>query len=150
MTDQASSNASAVEAGQPWYANGLPFACTGCGNCCTGAPGAVWVSEQEIAKIAAHTGLSMGEVRLGYTRRLGGRVSLNEFANGDCVFFEGETRRCKIYAARPEQCQTWPFWRSNLESPEAWRDMQQGCPGARQGPLVTLERIRTQSNRSPI
>ena len=26
----------------PWYADGLSFECTMCGNCCTGPPGAVW------------------------------------------------------------------------------------------------------------
>ena len=27
----------------PWYRDGLRFTCTRCGNCCTGAPGYVWV-----------------------------------------------------------------------------------------------------------
>ena len=37
---------------KPWYADGLRFACTQCGNCCTGEPGFVWVNDAEIAAIA--------------------------------------------------------------------------------------------------
>ena len=33
---------------QLWYADGLKFSCTGCGNCCTGSAGFTWVSEDEI------------------------------------------------------------------------------------------------------
>ena len=27
-----------------WYHLGLRFQCTGCGDCCTGAPGYVWIN----------------------------------------------------------------------------------------------------------
>lgn len=77
-----------------------------------------------------------------HTRLHTGRVSLTEYANGDCTFFDGETRRCTIYPVRPAQCRTWPFWRSNLESPQAWKDVQVECPGAGHGSLVPLEAIR--------
>ena len=30
----------------PWYADGLPFTCTQCGDCCTGDPGYVWVTDE--------------------------------------------------------------------------------------------------------
>ena len=29
----------------PWYAEGLKFTCSQCGNCCTGGPGYVWISK---------------------------------------------------------------------------------------------------------
>ena len=32
----------------PWYKDGLRFQCTGCGDCCTGGPGYVWVNQAEI------------------------------------------------------------------------------------------------------
>ena len=31
---------------EPWYRDGLRFACTRCGACCTGAPGYVWVDRR--------------------------------------------------------------------------------------------------------
>lgn len=125
----------------PWYADGLRFACTGCGNCCTGSPGAVWVDEEEIAAIAAELGESPGAVRLLHTRPLRGRVSLREHANGDCVFFDPWTRRCRVYAARPRQCRTWPFWPRHLASEADWAAVGRACPGVGSGPLVPVEVI---------
>src|SRR4051794_15663334 len=101
-----------------WYQDGLRFECTQCGACCTGAPGVVWVRADDIARIAATLGTSPEEVRRLHTRSVGRRTTLTERENGDCTFFDSKTRRCTIYAARPPQCRTWPFWNSNLESPE--------------------------------
>ena len=42
---------------EPWYRDGLKFACTGCGDCCTGEPGYVWVNKAEIETLAAAVGL---------------------------------------------------------------------------------------------
>lgn len=131
---------------EPWYKDGLKFTCTQCGNCCTGAPGVVWVDDGEIEKIADYLGKSTGEVRLFHTRPVRGRISLTEFANGDCTFFDGATRRCKIYPVRPRQCQTWPFWNSNLATPESWASLKPGCPGAGCGELVPLQEIRRRAD----
>ena len=124
-----------------WFQDGLCFECTQCGNCCSGTPGVVWIDDSDIGRIAEYTGKGEGEIRVMHTRPYAGRTSLTEFANGDCTFFDAVTRRCRIYPVRPTQCRTWPFWRSNLESPEAWKVTQKGCPGAGQGPLVPLEEI---------
>lgn len=134
----------------PWYASGLRFQCTQCGNCCTGPPGFVWVTDEEIAAIAQYLRVSVGEVRLMHTRLVGNRVSLREHANGDCVFFDPRSRQCTIYAARPVQCRTWPFWRSNLASPEAWEHVKATCPGIGQGPLYSLEDIREQMQQRDV
>lgn len=125
----------------PWYADGLRFQCTQCGNCCTGAPGVVWVNEEEIQKIAEYLDKPVGEIRLMHTKPYPGGVSLTEYANGDCTFFDGRTRRCTIYPVRPRQCRTWPFWNSNLESQAAWQDAGRGCPGMGEGDFFPLEEI---------
>ena len=129
---------------EPWYNDGLKFRCTGCGTCCTGAPGAVWVTDDEIRRIAEHTGKTVGEVRLFHTRLVVGRTSLTEYANGDCTFFDGATRRCTIYEARPTQCRTWPFWPGYVETPEAWDSVRKDCPGAGRGDFVPLDEITRQ------
>lgn len=131
---------------EPWYKDGLQFTCTQCGNCCTGAPGVVWVNDEEIEAIASVIGKTPEEVRLFHTRLVGKRVTLTEHANGDCTFFDGRTRKCTVYDARPRQCRTWPFWRSNLEAPEDWAEVRAGgCPGAGQGAFVSLEEIERQA-----
>jgi Fe-S-cluster containining protein len=125
----------------PWYKDGLSFTCTQCGNCCTGAPGVVWVTDEELAEMAAVRGEPIEKLRREHTRVIDGRVSLTERANGDCTFFEAQTRHCTVYNARPAQCRTWPFWNSNLESRETWKETQEGCPGAGHGTFFPLEEI---------
>jgi Fe-S-cluster containining protein len=133
---------------ESWYRDGLRFACTQCGNCCTGAPGYVFVTAEEVAKIAAFLDRPDDTLPSGELRRVGRRLSLTERANGDCVFLnlvDGK-RICGIYPVRPLQCRTWPFWDSNLESRGAWRMASLNCPGMDRGPqrtYVQIERLRT-------
>ena len=130
---------------EPWYVDGLRFACTQCGNCCTGAPGYVWVSEDEIAALARLRGMEAEAFRERHTRRVGRRRSLLEHANGDCEFLattpDGR-RVCSVYQARPLQCRTWPFWQSNVSSRRAWAGAALGCPGMNKGALHELPVIR--------
>src|SRR5882672_4752809 len=128
-----------------WYENGLRFRCTRCGNCCTGPPGYVWVNDAEIASIAEFRGETVEEVVGLYTRKVGrGEPSLREKPNGDCIFYE-HGQGCTIYPVRPRQCRTWPFWDSNLESPETWQEVQEVCPGAGKGNFFSLEEIEAQA-----
>ena len=132
-------------ADEPWYKDGLRFKCTQCGNCCTGAPGYVWVNQAEIEGIAAEVGETDVEAFEDmYVRKIGIRRSLREFPNGDCVFFDNEKRTCTVYNARPRQCRTWPFWDSNVKSPEAWAETCEVCPGSGKGKLYQIEQIESQ------
>ncbi len=134
----------------PWYESGLAFECTQCGDCCTGAPGAVWVNDEELTAIAAELGKPLGEVRLLHTKLMGGRWSLRDYPNGDCVFLDPQTRRCQVYSARPMQCRTWPFWPSNIETKDSWKMTCDRCPGSGVGALHTLEVIQSQANACDI
>jgi uncharacterized protein len=130
---------------EPWYKDGLKFTCTGCGDCCTGGAGYVWVNGEDIAKMAAVVEMSVADFEAEYVRRVGVRKSLIEYDNGDCVFFDNKSRKCTVYDARPRQCRTWPFWDSNIRTPEAWADTCQACPGSGKGRLYQLEAIREQA-----
>ena len=129
---------------KPWYRGGLKFACSGCGDCCTGAPGYVWVNTSEIETLAAAVALPVEEFQRRYVRTVGIRRSLVEYANGDCAFFDGASRRCGVYEARPRQCRTWPFWASNLVTPAAWQETADRCPGCNRGRRVPLGKIIAQ------
>jgi len=129
---------------KPWYHQGLRFQCTGCGNCCTGAAGYVWVNKAEIEAMAAAIHLGVAQFEKRYVRQVGIRKSLIELSNGDCVLFDKEPRACRVYEVRPRQCRTWPFWASNLRTPEAWRETCRDCPGSNHGPLVPLQGIQRQ------
>lgn len=129
---------------QPWYAEGLKFECTQCGRCCGGAPGFVWVNAAEIAAMAEEHGVTAADFEAKYVRKVGVRKSLREFENGDCVFLHPQKRTCTLYQSRPRQCRTWPFWDSNLKSPEDWEHTCEVCPGAGTGKLYSLETIELQ------
>ena len=125
----------------PWYHEGLRFRCTGCGQCCTGEPGYVWVNQAEIDALAQALGTTPEDVERTYVRDVGRRRSLREKANGDCVFYDRRTARCRVYAVRPRQCRTWPFWSSNLRTAETWQHTCEVCPGAGRGAIVPFEEI---------
>ncbi len=129
---------------EPWYKDGLSFTCTRCGNCCTGAPGYVWVNEEEVARISHYRGETVEQSNV-YTRQVGRRRSLREKANGDCIFYD-RAEGCTIYPVRPRQCRTWPFWESNVITPEAWRQTCKVCPGSGQGELIPAEEITRRVN----
>ena len=150
MSDNEPLSVERNENGEPWYRDGLCFSCTQCGNCCTGAPGVVWVSNEELETISKHLGISIGELRIHHTRLVGRRVSLTEHANGDCTFFDPQTRGCKIYPVRPTQCQTWPFWPSNMASPDDWDEVQAVCPGSGKGDFYPIEQIEAQARRMDV
>ena len=129
---------------QPWYKDGLRFKCTGCGDCCTGAPGFVWVNKEEIA---AGCRSRHGERRVrshNTSARLAFAKASIEHDNCDCVFLDGKTRKCTVYNARPRQCRTWPFWDSNVRTPEAWAETCEVCPGSGTGQLYQLGEIEAQ------
>ncbi len=130
---------------KPWYREGLRFKCTECGDCCTGAPGYVWVNKQEIADLAAAMGFDdVGEFERRFVRSVGIRRSLRELPNYDCVLLDPKTRKCRAYSARPRQCRTWPFWDSNLSTPESWQQTCEICPGSGRGKLYQLADIESQ------
>ena len=130
---------------EPWYHEGLRFTCTRCGHCCTGDPGFVWVNDDEITDLAELRGETVERFLALYTRQAGHERSLRERPNGDCVFFDRE-QGCTVYAARPRQCRTWPFWESNVRSPEAWERTCKVCPGSGHGKLIAAEEITRRLN----
>lgn len=126
-----------------WYKKGLKFGCTGCGKCCTGGPGYVWVTEEEITEMAAALKISVKEFEAKYTRLVDGNVSLKETVpNYDCIFLRD--KKCLIYEARPSQCRTFPYWPENLESKQAWKETAERCEGIDHpdAPLVPLSEIQ--------
>ena len=124
-----------------WHSKGLRFECTGCGACCTGSPGVVWVTEEEIASMAAAQGMPVPDFTSRYVRKVGGRLSLKERSRTyDCVFLSG--KRCEIYDVRPTQCRTYPFWPKILASPETWKAEAAYCEGIRpDAPWVAPDRV---------
>lgn len=146
-------------AGGEWYAEGLRFQCTQCGNCCTGPTGFVWFTEEEGQALARKLGVSEENFYRHYAHQVEGQWSLNEreTVHGmDCIFLDRESvpgkAICGVYDARPTQCRTWPFWPENLKSERNWKLVQRNtpCPGMGNGTLVPVEHIRIQRDATQL
>jgi uncharacterized protein len=145
---------------KPWFADGLQFTCSQCGNCCSGPPGYVWITEEEIAKLAQFLKISRKKLLEKYCRKIGSQFSLKESRHPqhggyDCVFVKEipaersdasqqvthARRICSIYSVRPLQCRTWPFWEGNLASPKAWALAAKKCHGMNRGKTFDRKKI---------
>ena len=146
--------------GKEWYAPGIRFTCTQCGNCCTGPPGYVLFEEDDAAAIARHLKISLAEFYEKYTHDLGPRRSLGEVRSQqgcDCVFLRRDEKGkalCSIYSVRPQQCRTWPFWSENLASRRAYERAGKNCPGMQkglqdEGRFIPVEKIRVLRDSTP-
>ena len=134
-----------------WYASGLHFECTQCGNCCSGVPGYVWVSQNEIKEIADFLKLSTEEFAKQFLRLLYSKISLIELPNYDCIFLQRikEGIKCKIYPVRPAQCRTWPFWKMNLKDSSAFLNNTKRCQGINRGKKFPQNQIDELKEKSP-
>jgi len=154
MPDQSGHRAPSARAGgAEWYADGLRFGCTQCGNCCTGPTGYVWFNAEEGRAIAGQLGLEESAFYDTHARREGDGWSLRERKTShgyDCTFLDRQSipgkAVCSIYHTRPAQCRTWPFWPENLRSRSTWDSVKRNtpCPGMDAGRLVPIESIRIQ------
>lgn len=144
MSEQPKKSLPMLNQKDSWYAEGLNFECTGCGQCCTGAPGYVWVTETEILLLAEHLNLSLEDFTKRYIRQIGERFSLTEnLKTYDCVFLKD--KKCQVYSLRPKQCRTFPWWPQNLKSRADWEEAAKHCEGIRMDkPLVSVDTIQQQ------
>jgi len=98
------------------------------------------VSRDEIRQIAEFRGEDVRAFSSSFVRRVHNGYSLIEKPGGDCIFWDKQAG-CTVYPARPVQCQTWPFWPENVESPEVWEQVCQVCPGSGKGRVFSAEEI---------
>jgi len=116
------------EDGYPYAFN--PSACAGCGGrCCTGESGNIFVSAEEIRALAETLAMDEAAFRTAYLEKRGYKFSLREKIVGlshDCIFYDRETNGCGVYAARPNQCRTFPFWEYYKHRVE---ELKRECPG---------------------
>jgi Fe-S-cluster containining protein len=134
-----------MEAGMstPFYAEGLRFGCTRCGACCTGEPGFVFLSVDDVRRLLELLKLDFRSFRKRYCRFVnlgtGHALSLVERPDHSCVFWG--PGGCSVYAARPVQCSSYPFWSSIMADRHSWEEEAASCPGIGQGELRSREAI---------
>lgn len=91
--------------------------------------------------IRRHLGLSEAWFRRRYLRTDPGGEPVLDNAQGHCVFLRSD-KGCRVYAARPLQCRTYPYWPETLRSRAAWRREGLRCEGIGQGEVIPVGRIR--------
>lgn len=140
-----------MSAAEPvWYAQGLRFACTRCGNCCRnhGDYAFVNLSPRDLAEIPRFLGISAQEFLALYCTKEPGHHPTLRMDAPQCPFLD-EHSSCRIYPVRPMQCRTWPFWSSNLADAATWNGpVRARCPGIGQGEHFTRERIDAEASRT--
>lgn len=99
------------------------------GNCCIGESGYIWITKQEIEKLAKHLNISIEKLSQDYIFKVGYKYSIREKLiskdNYACIFFDLSKKQCSIYDVRPTQCRTFPFWeyfKNNIE------EVKEECP----------------------
>ena len=121
-----------------FFDDGIFFQCRRCGRCCTGDPGAVYVGQDEIRKIAQFLLIPVPRFIRKSLYRYKDSYSISEDNQGRCLFYENG---CAIYPVRPIQCRTFPFWFNNLRSEQKWRQIEKECPGIGKGEFFSKEKI---------
>jgi uncharacterized protein len=115
--------------------NGLRFECTQCGQCCTarGEYAHVYLNPEEARELADELGLPLREFRRRYTFKDEYGYTQLRFDDSTCVFLERGTNRCTVYASRPTQCRTFPFWRDLVADGRWTEDARSLCEGVGRG-----------------
>ncbi len=118
---------------------GLRFECTQCGECCTnrGEYAHVYVSADEVRGLARLLGMSLSDFRREHTFVDEYGWTQLAFTGDGCCFLEGV--RCGVYAARPTQCRTFPFWRDLVKDGEWTQQARELCEGVGRGRLYRLD-----------
>jgi hypothetical protein len=122
----------------------LRFSCTQCGKCClTGGDYYVFLTAAEAEAIRHQLRLSRSWFRRRYLARLEeGELVLACGEDDRCVFLDDDGQ-CQVYAARPLQCRTYPFWPELVGTARAWNSEARRCEGINRGraiPVVTIRR----------
>jgi Fe-S-cluster containining protein len=118
---------------------GIAFRCRQCGECCSW-PGSVFFTQEEIERAASVCEQSVPEFIDRY------RLRYLEWGEWELASARGcplldKDKRCRIYQARPLQCASWPFWRSQVKDAAARRELMRECPGCRTGPWYDNHQI---------
>lgn len=115
----------------------MRFECQpGCVKCCT-QDGFVYVSDDDILRLAAHLQMTPKAFEKRYVFRTNRRSRLRVPRHAKCEFLTAEG--CSVHAAKPTQCRIFPFWPELVGSKREWRKTGAWCPGIGKGELIHID-----------
>lgn len=127
----------------------LRFKCTGCGACCMGNEKNHYIAadRREQKRIRSFLGLSRAWFRRRYIVKIDDTLEgIRIEETGRCAFLD-QANRCRIYAVRPNQCRTYPFWPEVVTHRSTWQAEARHCEGIGRGNVVPLARIEAALKR---
>lgn len=118
------------------------FECTQCGTCCRGE-GGIYLSQEEIKRIALFLNLSQQKFLEKYCIKKNGKIYIHIREDGYCHF--SRKGRCSIHEVKPAPCRQWPFFPPMLIDQANWEIARNSCPAL--FPYLTLEEYLNKNSR---
>jgi hypothetical protein len=120
----------------------MRFACQpGCTRCCT-QEGWVYLSAEDLPRMAKFLGLTVAEFQSRYVYSTKHRHRLRKPGRrqGQCSFLTAEG--CSVHPAKPTQCRVFPFWPELIEDKKELKKTSRWCPGIGKGNIVSVETLK--------
>lgn len=116
---------------------GLRFQCQpGCIKCCD-MRGYVYITENDLIRLAEYTGMTPAEFEAKYVFRTRHLLRLRKPRNRQCHFLTNSG--CTVHAVKPVQCRLYPFWPELVMHPDVWEyEGRRKCPGIGKGELIQI------------
>ena len=125
------------------FKKGIRFECQGSGKCCVsrGSYGFVYLSDIDLKRFSNYFKISIRKFKKKYCQITDGFIHLTEKSDlrGNCIFLKD--KKCSVYASRPSQCRTWPFWNENMNAKIWNNDISVNCPGIGKGKIIQKKEI---------
>ncbi len=118
----------------------MHFECQpGCTACCR-VQGFVYLTEEDVTRIAAYLGMPQRQFEARYLYRTRNLRRLRTPRNIRCAFLTDEG--CSIHSVKPTQCRAFPFWPELVDDAKEWYRASRRCPGIGKGELVQIDTAR--------
>ena len=123
----------------------MRFACQpGCTNCCE-QQGFVYLTEEDILRLAGYLEMTVRAFEQRYVYRTRNLRRLRVPRHAQCEFLQDGG--CSVHAAKPLQCASFPFWPELVGSKRKWNAAGGYCPGIEKGELVQITAVRETAER---
>jgi uncharacterized protein len=120
--------------------NAVRFECQpGCTKCCE-QQGFVYLTEDDLIRIAEHLGMSTTEFERRHVYRTKNLRRLRVPRQQQCHFLRDGG--CSIHTVKPVQCRLFPYWPELVDSAREWKKTAGWCPGIGKGGLVQIDLAR--------
>lgn len=118
----------------------MRFQCQpGCTKCCE-QQGFVYLTEDDIPRLAAFLGMSAAAFEKRYVYRTKNLRRLRVPRHAQCEFLKDGG--CSVHPAKPFQCRAFPYWPELVGNKKNWEKTGAWCPGIGKGDLVNITLAR--------